>query len=128
MQSMLLAENLPTGPIDGRFGKRTKKALQAFLKARGYETGCCCCFGRRSTRALQAWIKDQGGEPGPLDGCWGRRTTSALQAVLNKVRAEKAPAKDEKAPAKEAAPTVANGMPVPSAVPMPEVAVVSVAA
>merc|ERR1712137_1481057 len=47
---------------------------QAFLKARGYETGpACCCFGRRSTRAMQAWIKDQGEEPGPIDGCWGRR-------------------------------------------------------
>jgi len=82
LQSVLTQHGFPTGPIDGRFGCKTKKALQTFLRARGYDVDACGRFGCKTKRALQVWAQDQGADPGPVDGCWGRRTSSALQTVL----------------------------------------------
>lgn len=119
------ASVVSVGPIDGRFGRRSMRALQTFLVARNYELGLPDgWFGRRSTRALQSWLEDQGASPGPVDGRWGRRTTRALQLVLNKVRVEQME-KDRESQAKQvaemstevthAATTVPDGTPVPSA-------------
>lgn len=57
--------------IDGDFGPRTKRALQAALGV-----AVDGDFGPVSTRALQAFLGV------PADGSWGRITTRALQSFL----------------------------------------------
>jgi len=85
LQALFAREGITTGPIDGRFGCRTKKALKTFLKTKGYEVGCC---GRKTTKALQQYLRDQGVDPGPIDGVWDCRTNRALQTALNTVLAK----------------------------------------
>jgi len=71
-------------PVTGCFGRKTKKGLKTFLKAKGYGIDDHCGWWcRRETRALQAWLQDEGAEVGPIDGRWWCRTTKALQDVLN---------------------------------------------
>lgn len=147
LQSMLKNQGLPTGPIDGRMGRKTAKCLQAFLSVHGHAAGPLDGrLGRRSVRALQQWLRDQGNEPGPIDGLWGAQTTRALQTVLNsrlvngaivaqKVGSSTSGTADLEATVKaqrdeiaqlktQLGASVANGQPVPSAVPLPDVALV----
>merc|ERR1719440_1886536 len=54
LQSMLVKEGFNVGPVDGRFGCRSRKAMRAFLSSKGYATGCC-----RTGTALQAVLAKQ---------------------------------------------------------------------
>ena len=84
LQVMLRNQGARPGPCDGRFGRKTARAMQTFLIGCGYELGPIDgWWGQRSTRALQCWLRDKGTDVGPIDGRWAHRTSCALQNLLN---------------------------------------------
>jgi hypothetical protein len=89
----LVRKGLNPGKIDGVFGTKAKRALQEFLRVRGFDVGRIDgFFGPRSVMALQGWLRKgssaapEGGADGrglATDGIWGPLTSSALQRTLN---------------------------------------------
>jgi len=74
------------GPIDGRMGCRTTKALKSYLQAQGYEVGPIDgSWLPKSIKSMQQWLADGGFYRGEIDSCFNAATIQALQAALNAI-------------------------------------------
>jgi len=115
LQIVLKSAGVPrVGPIDGRMGIRTVRALQIFLRTHGADPGPVDGFwGKRSAAGLQAWLAAGGYYSGPVDGQMTRSTIESLQVAL-KVFIGPAETAEASAcqPQAAATPTV-TGTPVP---------------
>jgi peptidoglycan hydrolase-like protein with peptidoglycan-binding domain/Tfp pilus assembly protein PilF len=101
LQRRLADAGFALGPIDGRYGPRTERAVSAFQAASGLGVDgiagplTLAALGKRSTvlypgmgyarhgsgrvRALQRRLADAGYAPGPIDGRYGPRTEQAVR-------------------------------------------------
>eukprot|EP01083_Nonionella_stella_P289340 984616_1 len=73
-------------PEDGKYNRKTKKALQSYLKDYGHNVNTDGMFGDFSVMALQSQL---GLSMVRRDGSWGSTTTKALQRYLNEHGTEK---------------------------------------
>ncbi|MEM9005371.1 MAG: peptidoglycan-binding protein [Cyanobacteria bacterium P01_F01_bin.86] len=98
IQRQLKAFGFDPGPIDGRFGPKTEKAVLAFQTAKGLvkdgvvgsqtlaELNVKRCWGTRPectgashmVQDIQGQLKAFGFDPGPIDGQFGPKTEEAV--------------------------------------------------
>merc|ERR1711998_379118 len=85
LQIMLKSADMPrVGPTDGRLGRRTVRALQTLLWAKGVNPGPVDgWFGRRTIKGLQEWLAAGGFYDGPMSGQDSPETWMGLQNMLN---------------------------------------------
>merc|ERR1712159_526449 len=85
LQIVLKAADVPrVGPTDGRLGKRTVRALQTYLWAKGANPGPVDgWFGRRTIKGLQSWLAAGSFYDGPINGEDSNATFMALQRALD---------------------------------------------
>jgi peptidoglycan hydrolase-like protein with peptidoglycan-binding domain len=93
LQQWLKDNGQNPGPIDGRWGRQSARALQKYLDSGGsisprkISSHHCPMngrFGRTLSRACQVWLIDNGENPGPVDGLFGDQTSCAFQSFLLK--------------------------------------------
>lgn len=85
LQILLSCAGMDPGPIDGRMGRWTVRALQRFLKSQPtLDPGPADGFlGKRTAKALQAWLTTGGYYKGPISGDVTKSTIESLQRMIN---------------------------------------------
>lgn len=74
LQRFLLRSGENPGAVDGDFGRETRRALQAFLVAHGYETPCDGQRSEDTAQALQRFLEDAGFLVETMGGFLSERT------------------------------------------------------
>lgn len=88
LQEFLNSNGHDAGPNDGSWGDMSAKALQRFLKHKGFYHGHIDGHfleghgHHKANEACQHWLISVGLDPGPADGQFGRVTIRALQRAV----------------------------------------------
>ncbi len=90
IQETLKLAGLDPGPIDGRWGPKTKAAMQQWLTLNDIEQRGWSDDNIRMA-AQQFGLKKLGFDPGPIDGRDGPRTRAAKEAYTSQAREEQLP-------------------------------------